>query len=230
MRKAVFAALVLCGISLGCAATIKDLSRTQYLHEAFSAAELQAGGLAILPITAGQGQEGYRRPLGDFINANVAQAVPGGKTLQWQAAMDSLNAHGKVSVYEDMIQAYRQTSIVNRERVKEMRDALGVRYALYSILQDYSETQKTSFNIFSGWDTKKTANVSAHCLVLDLATGDVVQEIVGQAQSVAGDLSYNSPYEAYAAMIAHSVLAKLPGSQVAPKPPDVKKSSSGVAK
>ena len=214
MKLRAVLAIVVCVFITGCAARIIDMTRVQYHNEAFTAVELQQGGLALLPITAGQGQEGYRRPLGDYLNQHLSDAVPGGTTMTWQAAMDSINAQDMVTVYEDIIEGYRTTSIINRMKVKELYSALGTRYALYCALQDYTEDSKTSYNLFSGWNTTKTANVSAQCLVMDLVTGDIVQEVIGQAQSVAGDMQYNSPYEAYAESIAKSVLYQLPGSAV----------------
>jgi hypothetical protein len=182
----------------------------------FSAQQLNAGGLALLPITAGQGQEGYRRPLGDFLNQDLQSAVPNGKVLKWQETMDLLNLKSKVTSYESMILAYRQTSILNRDKVKELFDALEVRYAIYCALQDYSESRETGYSPFTGISTTKTANVAAHCLVIDLQTGDVMQEIIGQATSVAGELMHNEAYEEFAKVMANSMLAQLPGARIPP--------------
>jgi hypothetical protein len=206
---------ITCLVALaGCAATIHDMTRTQYIQPNFTADQLRSGGLSLFPVTAGAGQEGYRRPLGDFLNANLAGAVPGGQVLPWQAAMDTLNSRDLAATYQEVIEVYQRTSIMDRQRLRQLQTALGTKYALYCSLQDYSESTHTSYNFFTGINSKKTATVQAHCLVIDLVSGDVVQEIVGQAQSVAGDYEYNSPYEAYAAMIAQSVLSQLPGSTV----------------
>jgi len=198
----------------GCAAPIRDLTRTQYVNPKLSAAELYRGGLALLPITAGQGQEGYRRPLGDYLNANLARALPGAKVLTWQVAMDSLNRAGLTEEYQQLIQGYHETAIIDRARVKKMGDALGVQYALYCSLQDYSENNKTTYNFFSGIHTTTTSNVSAHCLLLDLQSGDVMQEILGQATSIAGDFEHSSAYEAYADTMAKGLLRQIPGSML----------------
>ncbi len=199
---------------VSCAAPIQNLTKTQYFNPDFSAEKLNAGGLALLPITAGQGQEGYRRPLGDELNQNLASAVPKGKTIGWQNSMELINRASKVTDYEDLITGYRQTSILNRDKVKELYTALGVNYAMYVSLQDFSETSHTSYNVFSGMNTTKTANVSAQCLVIDLVTGDIMLEIIGQAKSDASGLSYNREYEEYAGVMAQSILSQLPGSSV----------------
>jgi len=215
MKKViVFFALLI--ILTSCAAPIQNLTKTQYTNPAFTKEVLKEGGLALLPITAGQGQEGYRRPLGDYVNQNIQSAVPNGKVLTWQETMELLNKNSEVTAYEDLIMAYRQTSILNRDKVKELSSALGVKYALYISLQDFSESKETNYNLLTGWNTTKTANVSAHCLVIDLESGDVMQEIIGQAASVAGTYSYNEGYEEYAKVLAHSLLTQLPGANLPP--------------
>ncbi len=198
----------------GCAAQIRNLTITQYLNESFTAHALQGGGLALLPITVGEGQEGYRRPLGEMFNRRLPKAVPNGRTLTWQASMDSLNSHELVAEYQQAIEAYRRTSILDRDRVKTMARDLGARYALYCTLEDLSEHSSTSYNFFTCLQSSTTANVSAHCLVLDLSNADIAQEILGQAPSRAGDFEYNLPREAYPPSIAQAVLMRLQGSTV----------------
>ncbi len=200
---------------LGCAAPIQNLTKTQYVNSSFNGEMLRSGGLALLPITAGQGQEGYRRPLGQYMDMEIPKALNYGNFLSWEVSMDSLNSHGLVDQYQQMMQNYQLTSIIDREKVKSLSSALGTRYAMLCALQDFSEKSNTSYNIFTGLSTTKTANVVAHCLVLDLQTGDVVQEIQGQAKSVAGDMMYNSGYDAYAQSVAKSVIAQLPKIQPA---------------
>lgn len=214
--KKIFLLIILSLVLSSCAANIKNLTKTQYSNPVFTSDSLNNGGLALLPITAGQGQEGYRRPLGDYLNQDLQSAVPNGHVLTWQETMELLNKYSKVDSYEELIQAYRQTSILNRDKVRQLFSALGVKYALYCALQDYSESKETSYNFFTGLNTTKTANVSAHCLVIDLKSGDVMQEIIGQAGSVAGEFMHNQAYEEYAKVIANSVLSQLPGAKVPP--------------
>lgn len=218
MRRATYPLLML--LLMACAATIHDETRTQYVNPAFTAADLRTGGLALFPVTAGQGQEGYRRPLGDFLDDSLQVAVPGGRVLTWQATMDSLNSNDGVDAYEELVRAYAQTSIIHRDRAKELAGATKVRFALFCALQKASEVSKTSYSFWTGWSTTNTVDVVAHCLIIDLQSGDVMQEIVGQATSVGGSEYYNSPYEAYARVMARAVLSQLPGSAVSNVEPE----------
>lgn len=202
---------------ISCAATIYNLTKTQYINDSFSAAILNEGGLALLPITAGAGQEGYRRPLGDSLNVHLNNSVPFGEVIKWQESMELLNAHDKVIAYQELIEAYNKTSILSRDKVKEIKTALNVRFALYCTLQDISESSNINYNPITGFNRIKTANVIAQCLVFDLETGDIMQEIIGHAKSIAGEYSYNQEYEAYAGNIARAILSQLPGSMVIQK-------------
>lgn len=216
--KAVALVVLVSVVALGCAAQLRNFTRTQYLSESFTAGDLRAGGIALLPITAGRGQEGYRRPLGDHLNRKLSLAAPNAEVVSWEAAMDSLNAHDLVAEYQEVLEAYDRTSIIKRSSVKRLAKALNVRYALYCELQDFSKSTQTTRSGLFGMSTETTANVLTHCLVLDLHSGDVMQEIVGQVRSTAGELEYSSPYETYAAAIARAILSQLPGSQVSPDP------------
>lgn len=203
----------------GCTASIKDQTRTQYLNATFSAENIREGGVALFPVTAGQGQEGYRRPLGDCLNDSLQYAVPGGAILTWQATMDSLNQHGKVDTYQQVIDAYSRTSILDREKVKGLSGAVHTRYAIFCALQRF-DTSKGGYNFWTGTSGTVTNDVMAHCLIVDLHTGDVMQEIVGEATSMGDPAVYkNLSYEAHAQVLAQSVLSQIPGSSVSPPGP-----------
>jgi hypothetical protein len=204
----------------GCGVQIQNLTHTDYLNEAFSAQTLHDGGLALLPITAGQGLEGYRRPLGDFLNANLASAVPGGRVLTWQSSTDSMNVHQIVLEYDQLIGAYEHTAVLDRVRAANLGAALGVRYALYCAVEVSSHRTLASYSPILGGLWLNTATVAAHCLVLDLQSGDVAQEILGCATSAASDFDPRLPYEEYAQVMAEAVLMNLPGSRVIAKLPE----------
>ncbi|MEL6615301.1 MAG: hypothetical protein AAFQ43_06160, partial [Bacteroidota bacterium] len=53
----------------GCAASMQAGADTQYAADFFDGNALARGGLALLPVTAGQGQEAFRRPFGGALNA-----------------------------------------------------------------------------------------------------------------------------------------------------------------
>jgi len=200
-----------------CAAVVRDQTRVAYRDPDFDARALRAGGLSILPVTAGQGLEGYRRSLAEWMELHRQDAVPGGNVYGWRQSMERINEADLSEVYEDIIRGYNTTAIINRKKVRQLAAGLRTRYALLPLLRDFSETTRVRYSPFVGMETEKKANVSLQCLVIDLIAGDVVLEISGQVGSVANKYTVNRDYDTYARKLARAVLARLPGSAVSPK-------------
>lgn len=190
---------------------MRSLTETRFVHEAFTSDALQAGGMALLPITAGWKTEPFRIQTAEAMNAQLLQAVPGGSTLSCEATLDSLNAHELVEPLQEALAGYRETSMFDRRRIQALREALGVRYALYCELQDVATAFKPAGFIASA---KDIADLTAHCLVLDLQSGEVVQDIFGHARSRADKAVGEIPYQEYVETLVTSILAQLPGSAV----------------
>jgi hypothetical protein len=196
---------------VGCAATINDQSRVQYVQEGFNATELEAGGLALLPVVAGQGQEGYRRPLGDEIDSAISIYGTNIPYTGWQEAMNALNERGLVEDYQSMISNYRETAIIDKGMLAGIGEALGVHYILFVSLEDFSKDASTRYSLFSGWTTTKTATVQAFAQIWDCRACDVVWEGSGTAQSTGGELTYEKPYEEYSRIAAQGLVKNLLG-------------------
>lgn len=195
-----------------CAAPIENLTKTQYYNANFTKANLRDGGLALLPVTSGQSLKSYCRPLGEYLNIGLQAAVPYGKVLKWQETMKLLNKNSKINVYEELIKDYYQTSVLDKDKVKEVYSAIGTRFVLLCSLTEYSESKEMKFKLMPGWGVTKTSNVVADCLVFDLETAEVMQEIIGVAQSETGGYNEDEKFEKYAALLAKGVLTELPGS------------------
>jgi len=202
-----------------CAATIYNQTKTTYSDKSFTYESLKEGGLAILPITAGQNLEGYRRPMADSIGYYAFKAFPKvRKVMHWRETMEILNDSNLVDLYQQMRVNYYETAVINRAIAQEIGEALDVRYALMISLQDFSEKKDVDYNFLTGVTVTRETNVQAHSIVIDLTSGDVVQEIIGKASSTATELEYTRGYETYASIVAKAILAELPGSKIqAPK-------------
>ena len=64
--------LLSAGFWIGCAARVVDDSKLQYLAPEFTYNSLSEYGLSLLPVVAGEGQEGLRRPLASKLEAHLA--------------------------------------------------------------------------------------------------------------------------------------------------------------
>ena len=206
--KIFFIILLLIGF-YGCAASIQDLSKVQYIKEGFNSNLLTKYGFSLLPIVAGQGQEGYRRPFGDAINETMGKSFPNVKFIQWQETMNILNDNSLTKEYEDLILTYRSTAIIDKKLMQDIGQALNTRFLLFVSLEDFTKSQTTSYNFLLGWNTSKTATVNGFAQVWDCVEGDVVWEGYGTAYSKGGELTYEKDYEEYSNVAAKGLIYKL---------------------
>lgn len=196
----------------GCAAVIRDKSRVNYVGDDFGPDCLCHEGLAMLPVVAGQGQEGYRRPMGEQVSIAVAAAMGEATFLDWRETMERINAADLSDTYQDLITTYRETAILQRDNVAQLGDTLGVRYLLFVSLEDFHSKTQTTYNFLSGVQTMRTSQVSAFCQVWDCGPGDVVWEGSATANSQGGEFTYDKPYEEYARVAAEGVTRRLFGA------------------
>jgi hypothetical protein len=211
--KPKYSLLVLSAIILsGCAATIRDLSKVQYVKEGFVADSLRTGGLALLPVVAGQGQEGYRRPLADSLNFHIQRVRPNVQFIKWQDAITKLNDKGLAEKYQAAISTYRTTSIIDKSLVSEIGSALGVRYFLFVSLEDFRQSSKLGYSGLTGkLREDQTAKVNAFAQIWDSQTGDVVWEGIGHAEASSSEFTYlKGSYETYGGIAAKGLAQRLP--------------------
>lgn len=175
--------LGIAAISLaGCAATSKSTNRVTYSAPSFNAAAIEANKIAILPVVAGAGVEGYRRPFGDAVNETAAGLLPAGSFLSWNQTMERLNQANLVEAYQTAIAAYSSTSIVPRQLLQQMSQATGTKYFMYvSLGAPESETRTRASMLSRGTATDTHVGVSAYGQVWD-ANGDVVWEGIGKSE------------------------------------------------
>lgn len=209
-------ALALAFFITGCMATIKNATEVSYTSPTYSSHQLVEDGLAVLPITAGSGLEGYRRPFGNWINHYVdSVGNQDFKYSDWQTTMSELNDAGLSADYNDAISSYRQTSVLDQTFLSELQSAVGPRFYLYIQLGNFEQTSNTEYNAFTGLETTRTNEVSAYAQIWDAQTGDVVWEALSEATSSSNSdlvaLSDN-PGE-YSRILAEGLAMELLGSQ-----------------
>jgi hypothetical protein len=101
--------LVLLSIFLsGCAASIMDKTSVSYIKEDFNLDDVKSNGLAFLPVVAGQGVEGYRRPFGEAVNENMLKYKTSEMDfLKWQETLSCLNDSNLTTAYNNAIVTYK---------------------------------------------------------------------------------------------------------------------------
>ncbi|MFA5033720.1 MAG: hypothetical protein WC614_11970 [bacterium] len=196
----------------GCVATIENTSRTSYVKENFNTSSIEKGGIALLPIVAGAGQESLRRPLGDSISYHIKQYKSADtKFFSYKKTAEILNTSGLTEKYQKLISAYKETAIIDKAIIKEMGDTLKVQYLLAVSLNEFNKTSELKRGIISGQlHTEKTVNVTAFAQIWD-SNGDVVWEGEGSAKSSAsGELnSVEENYDKYCGVAAQGLAEKI---------------------
>jgi len=195
---------------MGCAAVIYDTSRLQYLKDVFGPESLNSGGLALLPVLAGKGQEGYRRPFGEALNHSFQTIKPQLNFIKWEDTMSIINQHGLTETYQDAILTYRDTAILGQSFLHQFAEALQVRYVLVVNLEEFHTSSVTKYSIWTGLTTITTTKVSSFAQVWDCSTADVVWEGRGEAVSHPGEFTYDKPYEEFCQSAADGLVRKLP--------------------
>lgn len=166
----------------GCAAKVMNNSQLQYLAPEFTENSLFEHGLSLLPIVAGHGQEGLRRPLGAKLDSNLANQLPHGKFIATIPTLDLINEANLTEAYAQMIDDYARAAILNKKTLRRIGEATGIRYLLHVKLLDQSHRETVGPALLSDEIINlQVRNVSIFGQVWDCDLGDVVWEGTGEA-------------------------------------------------
>lgn len=172
-----------------CAVTSEVQENVTYVSSNFSRSMLESDGLSLLPVVAGSGVEGYRRPFGEAMNVASDSALT--NFMRWNDTLDKLNDSELVSDYNNAIQSYQQTGIIDRSFLRKMSEATEKNYFFFVQLLPPEADRNLSYNYFSGgYSRTETKSVTAFGLVWSASDGDVVWEGSATAEVVIGEYSY----------------------------------------
>ena len=205
------------GFWTGCAAKIVDGSQLQYLDPEFTVSSLFDHGLGLLPVVAGQGREGLRRPLAAKLEAHLTAQLPEGRFYGAIQMLDLINEANLTEAYAQMIGDYEQAAILNKRTLHEIGKATGIRYLLHVKLLDQSRTERLAKALLSDDIVSLEAkNVTIFGQVWDCGLGDVVWEGTGE---VAAEAEVEFQYvkhdiDQLVSMATQSFLNNLPGIEI----------------
>ena len=209
--------LLSAGFWTGCAARVIDDSKLQYLAPEFTYNSLSEYGLSLLPVVAGQGQEGLRRPLAAKLEAHLAARLPEGRFAGAIQTLDLINEANLTEAYAQMIDDYARAAILNKRTLHQIGEATGIRYLLHVKLLDQSRTERIQQAFLSDDIVSlEGKNVSIFGQVWDCGLGDVVWEGTGE---IAAEAEVEFQYvkhdiDQLVSMAAQSFLNNLPGIQI----------------
>ena len=201
---------------VGCAARLINNSQLQYIVPEFGEDSLATGGLSLLPIVAGAGQEGVRRPLGEKMNNHLSGVLPEGQFLGNLETMDFINNAELTEDYSKLIGDYDRSAILNKTTLHKISEAVGVRYLLYVKLLEQVRTQGVTRGVLTRNLVKtKGKRVNLFGQVWDCTLGDVVWEGTGDVSVESGEMTYVAQTMNELVDIAsRSFLSNLPGVQI----------------
>lgn len=173
MPRIIASVVVAVLVTTACVATIQPAVNVTYQD----AERPVITRLAILPVTAGEGLEGFRRMTADSLSAAVRAQRSDVHLVPAEEALRLLNDAGLADRYSDMIISYNQTGILSKETLQTMGTALNAGHMLH-VKVAYASLQPDEYT------TLQNLDMFAH--LWDSAKGDVVWESTGGAQVNAG--------------------------------------------
>lgn len=201
----------------GCAARIVDDSQLQYLDPEFTVSSLFDHGLGLLPVVAGQGQEGLRRPLAAKLETHLTAQLPEESFYGAIQMLDLINEANLTEAYAQMIGDYERAAILNKRTLREIGKATGIRYLLHVKLLNQSRTERLAKALLSDDIVSlEGKNVTIFGQVWDCGLGDVVWEGTGEV-AVEAEMEFQyvkQNIDYLVSVAAQSFLNNLPGVQI----------------
>lgn len=199
-----FAPLILATL-LGCAASIRpDVSVTYVSEDGVTPARL-----AMLPVTAGEGLEGFRRMTADSLHSALVSARPEIEVIPADSTLRLLNDAGLAQRYSDMVLAYDRTGILDKETLSAIGEALDADHLLH-VEVTYGAGKSTDYNLFTGLSTTRNQRLSIFAHLWSPGKGDVVWEAAGGAAVEATELQRSRSIPEILAVACKDLALKFP--------------------
>lgn len=169
-------------VSLGCAASINPYSNVTYEDPG----GVSVDSVAILPVVAGQGLEGFRRLTADSVEAKLGRQDPTLRIIPADSSLSRLNEAGLASQYHEMVDAYTSTGVLDQKVLRDMADAVGTNLLLHTSVSYGSETDVNYGGEYVGAYETEAQDIGLFAHLWSASKGDVVWESKSGARSVAG--------------------------------------------
>lgn len=195
--------LLLATLTTGCAASIYTSANVTYLAPATPVVD----SLAILPVSSGEGLEGFRRMISDSLFAMLGRDRREIVLLPADTTLARINRAGLTAEYAAAIRDYQQTSVLTRATIDSMSRQVGARYLLYTRAA-YEEGRSIAGNFLSGYSSRRDQNLLLHLHVWDGRKGDIVWEAVAIGEVSAGEFETSRGVDEILAASVRELVAK----------------------
>lgn len=169
-------------LNAGCAAAIHTATSVTYVAPHAGTID----SIAILPVSSGEGLEGFRRMISDSLYTILGRERRELTLVPAESTLARINRAGLTTQYAAAIRDYQQTSVLNRATIDTMSRQAGARYLLYTRAA-YAEDRSVAGNFLTGYSSRRDQDLQLHLNVWDGRRGDVVWEALATGKVSAGE-------------------------------------------
>ena len=172
--------LVRCGV-IGTAIVLSGCAVTDQMHSELTYHSLVAEsplvadvGIGVLTPSAPTGQESDKQALGDALGDALTGTAANLRVMPLPEMLSAINRAGLAREYATMLEEYADTGILDRDRLRRVGEAAGVRYLAKLNLGDFRQSSDKRLSIagirmFDTW----RATIRVHLEVWDSVTGEI---------------------------------------------------------
>lgn len=169
-----YALIALLAATGGCAVTNQLHSELSYQSLAADSPFLAAGGVGVLTPSAPTGQESDKQALGDALSVALSENTSALHVLGLAEMLSAINKSGLAGAYARMLEEYADTGILERDHLRQISEAAGVRYLAKLNLGDFQQSSDKRLSIagirmFDTWRAK----IRVHLEIWDSVTGEI---------------------------------------------------------
>jgi hypothetical protein len=158
----------------GCGVTSQLHTELNYGSVAGESVAIDQFGIGVLTPSAPTGQESDKQALGDALGTALEDAAIGMRVMRLPDMLSAINRSGLARGYANMLDEYEETGILERDRLRQVGEAGGVRYLAKLNLGNFAQSSDKRLSIagirmFDTW----RATIRVHLEVWDSVTGEI---------------------------------------------------------
>lgn len=158
----------------GCAATNQMHSDLNFDGVSVEVISLDQYGVGVLTPSAPTGKESDKQALGDALGAALEATMPDANIMPLPDMLSAINRSGLAVGYARMLDEYENTGILERDQLKAIGEAGGVRYLAKFNLGDFNQQNEkrmaiAGIRLFDTW----RADIRVHLEIWDSQTGEI---------------------------------------------------------
>jgi hypothetical protein len=158
----------------GCGVTSQLHSELSYDATAEAVLALDDAGIGVLTPAAPTGQESDKQALGDSLSTALQHELDMSHVLGLSEMLSAINKAGLAGTYARALADYENTGILDRDALRSIGDAAGVRYLAKLNLGNFNQSSDkrlaiAGIRMFDTW----RATIRVHLEVWDSHTGEI---------------------------------------------------------